>query len=318
MKKIYKAYQALLGVDKLFKGYSRDNVQITGQAASDLILSRLRDDKPLMISRLGATELTCMINYKFISKGFFGNIANVLKGFPYLFKFNKDIVNKMTTYSGFFPSTCTNLKKFAGMSLNDLNEIDVLASWQTREAFVYNHLNKAHLRIFLEDLDAFQHKDPWTEGLKGKKVLVIHPFQDSIEQQYKKRELLFKDKRVLPEFELITLKAVQTLGGQNDTQYSDWFEALDWMVAQVAKTDFDVALLGAGAYGMPLAAAIKRKGKKAIHIGGSLQCLFGIKGSRWEAPDYDYQNKYYNKHWIRPLESEKPKTANQVENACYW
>jgi len=319
MKRIYKAYQSLLGVDKLlYRSYVRDNVQMTGQAASDLILSRLNDNDPLMVSRFGAVELNCIINHHFISKTFIGNIANIFRGFPYFFKFNKDLMIKMTANAGFFPSTEKNLKKFANMSIIDMQEIDILASWQSRERFIYKYLKNNHNRIFLDDLDSFQHENPWSEGLKGKKVLVIHPFQGSIEQQYKKREFLFKDKRVLPEFELITLKAVQTIGGGNDTQYTDWFDALDSMIKKIKATDFDVALIGAGAYGMPLAAAVKRKGKKAIHVGGSLQCLFGIKGARWEDPVYDYNNKYYNKYWIRPLESEKPKSANKVENACYW
>ena len=318
MKRIYNKYRALLGVDKLFNSYSRVNVQTSDQAASDLILSRLKDDKPLMISRLGATELSCILNYQFINKCFIGNIANVVKGFPYFLKFNKSVIDKMTVFSGFFPSTEANLKRFAEMSIRDMCEIDILASWQSHESFVYDYFDKSHIRIFLDDLDAFRHKDPWTEGLKGKKVLVIHPFQDSIEQQYKKRELLFKDPRVLPEFELITLKAVQTLGGGSNSQYTDWFNALEGMIKQIIDIDFDVALIGAGAYGMPLAASIKRKGKKAIHVGGSLQCLFGIKGTRWEAPVYDYNNKFYNEHWVRPLEMEKPKSANQVEDGCYW
>lgn len=33
-------------------------------------------------------------------------------------------------------------------------------------------------------------------------------------------------------------------------------------------------------YGFPLAAHVKHKGKQAIHLGGTLQLLFGIKGNR--------------------------------------
>ena len=58
------------------------------------------------------------------------------------------------------------------------------------------------------------------------------------------------------------------------------------MKAQIDKEDFDICLIGAGAYGFPLAAYVKRKGKKAVHLGGALQLLFGIKGSRWEDPNH--------------------------------
>ena len=58
-------------------------------------------------------------------------------------------------------------------------------------------------------------------------------------------------------------------------------------------------------------------GKKAVHIGGALQLLFGIRGNRWET-EQDIYMQFMNKHWVRPLESERPKAAHNVENACYW
>lgn len=60
---------------------------------------------------------------------------------------------------------------------------------------------------------------------------------------------------------------------------------------------------------------------------GSLQLLFGIRGKRWEDPNYGVQewgiapgsySKLSNEHWVRPGENEKPKNANAVEGACYW
>ena len=80
------------------------------------------------------------------------------------------------------------------------------------------------------------------------------------------------------------------------------------------KHDFDICLLGCGAYGFPLAAHVKRLGKKAVHIGGALQLLFGIKGRRW---DREFSS-IYNDAWVRPEENEKPRNANSVEGGCYW
>ncbi|MDP4184317.1 MAG: hypothetical protein Q8862_04035, partial [Bacteroidota bacterium] len=98
----------------------------------------------------------------------------------------------------------------------------------------------------------------------------------------------------------------------------DWFEALDWMKAEISKKDFEVCILGCGAYGFPLAAYVKQIGKKAIHLGGVTQLLFGIKGKRWESETiYPYSN-LFNEHWIRPGENEKPQNAIIVEGACYW
>ena len=122
--------------------------------------------------------------------------------------------------------------------------------------------------------------DPWTQALAGKKVLVIHPFDELIQEQYAKREQLFPQKNILPEFKLITLKAVLTIAGSKDERFDTWFDALDYMCSEADKIDFDVAIIGCGAYGYPLAAHIKRSGKIAIHLGGVTQALFGIKGKR--------------------------------------
>ena len=115
----------------------------------------------------------------------------------------------------------------------------------------------------------------------GKKVLVIHPFEDSIKKQYEKNrthifERIYDADDILPEFELITLKAVQTLAGEHDSRFATWFEALNWMIEQCKKIEFDVAIIGCGAYGFPLAAELKRMGKTAIHLGGATQIVFGI------------------------------------------
>lgn len=93
---------------------------------------------------------------------------------------------------------------------------------------------------------------------------------------------MFDNPDILPEFELKTLKAVQTLAGEKEDRFKTWFEALNYMYTEAMKIDFDIAIIGCGAYGMPLASMLKEAGKKAIHMGGVTQILFGIKGKRWE------------------------------------
>lgn len=51
--------------------------------------------------------------------------------------------------------------------------------------------------------------------IKREKVLVVHPFVDTIESQYARRELLFEDTNILPSFELKTLRAVQSNAGND-------------------------------------------------------------------------------------------------------
>ena len=90
------------------------------------------------------------------------------------------------------------------------------------------------------------------------------------------------------------------------------------MYNEAMKMDFDIAIIGCGAYGMPLAAKLKQAGKQAIHLGGATQLLFGIKGKRWVE---NYPSKIatlFNDAWVYPDEIEVPQAAKVVEGGCYW
>ena len=124
---------------------------------------------------------------------------------------------------------------------------------------------------------------------------------------------MFNNPDFLPEFNLLTIKAVQSLGGVSE--FEDWFAALQYMKDEMDKLQYDIAIIGCGAYGFNLAAHAKRTGHKAILLGGATQLLFGIMGKRWEDKKY---NIPVNEHWCRPAEAERPASFEQVENGCYW
>ena len=63
---------------------------------------------------------------------------------------------------------------------------------------------------------------------------------------------------------------------------SDWEDGLEKLATEVASKEFYLALIGAGAWSLPLGRRIKQMGKCEIHMGGEMQLLFGIKGKRWE------------------------------------
>jgi hypothetical protein len=147
-------------------------------------------------------------------------------------------------------------------------------------------------------------------------VLVIHPFAASIERQYATvRDKLFIDPQVLPEFKLLTLKSPQTLCGNTDG-YASWSDALLRLKDRVAELEFDVAIVGCGAYGLPIGAFIKQQGKVCIHLGGGTQALFGIVGKRWlkNVP----MKLYINDFWQPPNINERPNNFDKVEGGCYW
>ena len=296
-----------------------DYVQKRGQMANDYIYESLNamPSMPLMCAKFGTTELGVVcayeIKHRYPLKAY---LDDFLHGRVSVYR--KNILDGLCRLSGFFPNNLQLGEKFYNLVLDDMREIDVLASYIYEEKYIAKYLNCVKV-----DLDGyyapFMWQNPWTKYLKGKKVLVVHPFVDSIRYQYEhNRDKLFDNPDVLPEFkELLTVKAVQTISDRQDERFDTWFDALQFMKDEISKLDFDIALIGCGAYGMCLAAHVKRMGKQAVHLAGWTQMLFGVYGERWikDQPQY---SKYINEYWIRPLESEKPKGAEKVENGCYW
>ena len=284
--------------------------------ASRLIADALRAPGPLMIARFGSTEMYCLTNYLGVKhpQKFRSWRSYITRGTP-AWWWEPLSISRMCRYSGFFPPDRALIERFCELMLEDIREIDILGSWLVAEQHFSGELRRAK-RVVLEDLEPFFCEKPWTHALAGLRVLVVHPFAETIQSQYRRRELVFPN-GLLPEFELQTIRAVQSLAGE-PTPFGNWFAALDHMKQEIEARDFDVCLIGCGAYGLPLAAHVKRMGRKAIHLAGSTQLLFGIIGGRWEEYIvYPYMN-LVNDHWVRPSADERPKNANAVENACYW
>jgi hypothetical protein len=282
--------------------------------ANDLIYEYLVSEKPCMIARFGSTEMLCLTNYLGVKNKEVKRI-DFIKGKSLMWWWEPGTINQLQICAGFFPANVENVEKFCEIMLNAIPEVDILGSWLKEETYFTKQLTNSK-RVVLEDIEPFFTSNPWTRALEGKKVLVVHPFAETIERQFQKKELIFED-GLLPNFELKTLKAVQSIAGEH-TEFADWFEALEWMKMQIDKIDYDICILGCGAYGFPLAAHIKGKGKKAVHLAGVTQLLFGIKGKRWEEfIVWPYKN-LFNSHWVRPGQTETPSNAVKVEGACYW
>lgn len=275
----------------------------SGDGCAEVIRRELAKDAPSMIARFGSTEIKAVLYPRM----------------PLVFRkiFMKRILGNMETLSGFFPSTPAMIDAFSHMMYQDMRQLDILGSWRIEERLLQKEFPRA-ARVELSTLEPYLWSNPWTQELEGKKVLVVHPFSVTIERQYHERRIrLFADQRVLPEFKsLETVKAVQTIAGNRQAEFPDWFSALRSMQSAMDAKDYDVVILGCGAYGFPLAAHAKRQGKKAIHLGGPTQVLFGIKGKRWE--DHPVISKFFNEHWVRPAPEDTPKGSEKVEKGCYW
>lgn len=278
-----------------------------GQAGQDCIGKLISKNAPLLVSRLGVVELSCL-RYYLEKRG--------RKKRAY----SRKIKLFMSNNAGYFPVDDKSLDAFSDIYLDQLKQVDVMGVWFNQyEDVICNTYCRDAALVDLNCLEPFRFTTPWSKRLKGRKVLVVHPFVESIQLQYfEKRRFLFADPDILPDFELRTVKAVQSIAGSK-VEFATWFDAYQYMCDEIARVDFDICLIGAGAYGLPLAAFVKSLGKQAIHMGGATQLLFGIKGKRWEEHEHaDSTAKLFNEHWVRPLESETPTNKDIVDKGCYW
>lgn len=289
---------------------------LTVEETNCMLYDKIMEGKPYWAGRYGGNELSMVIQ----------TIKSQLM--PFRVDARADVLNDLCQNAGFFPNEINESKRFVDLMLEATKDIDLVGVWNLymEEWILKQYANKISItrltRLepwYLEGCKG--NIKPWSAALKGKKVLVIHPFAKSIEKQYKdNREGIFSDlsvKEILPEFDLITLKAVQTIGNETGG-YDNWFSALESMISECKKIQFDVAIIGCGAYGFPLAYEVKKMGKIAIHLGGATQLLFGIRGKRWENSYTDVCDKMMNEYWVRPLIEETISEKEKIENGCYW
>jgi hypothetical protein len=295
-----------------FKG---DGDTLSGQAVSDLIVKLIETGSPAMIARLGLVELAVMSSAE--TELTLASALELLSGSALVrdIGINPSLMRSLCTLSGFFPADIEAGRRFVELMKKELAMIDVLGSWGRQESLFSAALSGAQ-KVRFRDLEPYLHSNPWSAALEGRTVLVIHPFAETIQSQYSRRAELFPGTRVLPSFRLETIKAVQSIAGTR-TSFESWFEALEYMKRQVDQIQFDVAIIGCGAYGMPLAAHVKRIGKIAIHLGGQTQLMFGIRGKRWDSGHHRIQ-ALFNEHWVYPAPADRPAGASKVENGAYW
>ena len=273
--------------------------QLSAYLTAQLISAAIVGKRPCLASRLGFTEARCLSQPDALQEPS---------------RFVMDLIWK---HSGVFPPEKADFQKFGRRYLEALSVVDLLGLIRNpaEKKLVDNHASTVYT-CALGDLEPFLHPYPWSKHLAGLKVVVVHPFVESIRQQYEqRRSSLFFNPDVLPEFSLRVVKAPQSLAGNTDG-YRSWTDACEHLIEEVLSQEFDVAILGCGAYGMPVGAHVKKIGKVAIHMGGATQLLFGVSGKRWR--DQPAFRAIMTDAWRPPLEIERPPGWETIEDGCYW
>lgn len=275
---------------------------------NEQLKKKILSNKPFFCCRYGNSELTACFYAQLRENGLTSAIS-------------EKHLKTAKSGPGVFPEKEDMYLEFSKVYYNALESADFNAYWGSvlmEEYLLSKILSDNCAQMAMRALEPFQYDVPWTVALTGKKVLVVHPFANLIAEQYKRRNEIFPEGKILPDFQLVTVAAVQSSGETVPEEYSNWIEALEALYEKCCTMDFDVALIACGSYAVPLAAKLKECGKQSIVLGGMMQLMFGIKGARWEKSRPDIV-ALYNDAWVRADESLRVKDADKmVDGPAYW
>jgi len=225
---------------------------------------------------------------------------------------------------GLFPIEQAVFQRFVLEYPAAVHALDLVTQWQlggtyeaSLESALIDRLCPHAVRVGFYFLRILNPHAPWLNDLAKLRWLVIHPFEKTIRAQlphlaelgvYSESARVDLARRARD----TEILACPQLPYMVPPRHRDWFETLEDLKSRMEKIEFDIALVGAGAWSLPLVAHAKAIGKKGIHLGGSLQLMFGIKGGRFD------DNKIYNSSWVRPLPQDSPANFRLMEKGAYW
>lgn len=106
-------------------------------------------------------------------------------------------------------SNISSIAIYSKLYLKAFENCELFCGWE-RNGVCYPHIKDSHYYItkrfsnkkivwsYALDVFHYVHSNPWTHALKGKRVLIISPFEDSILQQLPHREKLFNGVDLFP------------------------------------------------------------------------------------------------------------------------
>jgi len=244
-----------------------------------------------------------------------------------ILQYLKNNIVTMKKNAGINLTSMNSIKKYSEMYLDCFNNCEMFSNWvpydnvykyiSNSQNFIDNvYSSRQKIYAFTYDIFQFIKNTPWTHSLKGKRILFITPFQESINDKIETRKHIYGID-LFPECEIITIKPPQT---QGDERSEDFLIELKTFTDKLdnIKDKYDIALVSCGGYGNLVCNYIYKSGKSAIYIGGVLQMYWGILGQRWLRERNDIVRLFLNEYWTRPKESEKPQNYKNIESSCYW
>lgn len=146
----------------------------------------------------------------------------------------------------------------------------------------------------------------WYDILENKSVLLISSFAPLMVNQYESGNLHRIDNKFPNLRNIFGYRTPYTFF--NNGNHTNFFETLEDIITNIKKIQFDIAIIGCGAYGCLIAESISSENRLGISIGSRVSQMFGV--------DPDMRN---NNLWISSIPKEYiPQNYQKIEGGRYW
>jgi hypothetical protein len=242
-------------------------------------------------------------------------------------QYEKELKFHASNQEGIFPASCDFYLEFNRFYMNHVKNLNCLGLFYQPAAMemelVRHYQLKNKLIYFVSQEPGRTDEQCYLPHFRDKKVLLICPFADLLKKRAT-QEIFegiwskFGKKWFYPR-QVDALEFPYGFAKETQQKFPTVLDLFDFIMENIGRKDFDVALIAAGGLSIPIASTIKNMGKIAIDLGGQLQIVFGVVGKRWR--DWsEMKENYFNDYWIDMPAQYKPKETDlcDMPDAGYW
>ena len=245
-----------------------------------------------------------------------------------IWAFERMLKAKVLLTAGLFPADSAFYRRFVARYAENVRALDSVgvdprALRASLELLRYHDVEGEVVRWWDQEPDhsvPYDERRCWLPHLRGRRVLLASPFAQLLAERANREtfEAVWAATGA-PWFEPARVEALEFPYGYSRRTWDDFPTALhllDDIAARLDERDFDLAIIGAGGLGIPIASHVKSTGRVGISLGGHIQPLFGVGGERWRGFADWQEAGIFNHAWIDLPDEYRPEPSETIED--YW